>query len=94
MVVILLYQIVSFNCPNYQALPIHLYIYKKLDTAYAETYGITYNLEATENIEFPNWSTNNIISETSDRFGSYVNVTNTIPTVTDTKFLKHTVINE
>ena len=71
-----------------------IYIYKKLDTAYAEAYGITYNLEVTENIEFPDWSTNNIITQTSDRIGSYVNVTNTIPVNTDTKFLKHTVINE
>ena len=71
-----------------------IYIYKKLDTAYAEAYGITYNLEVTENIEFPNWSTNNIITQTSDRFGNYVNVTNTIPVNTDTKFLKHTVISE
>ena len=71
-----------------------IYIYKKLDSAYAEAYGVSYDLEVAENLEFPNWSTNNIITETSEKMGSYVNVTNTVPLDVDLKYLKHTVTTD
>ena len=69
-----------------------VYIYRRWREAYAEEYEITYDLQITDNLIYPDWTVTNITISNSIDFDNMYTVTNSIPIDSTHKYIRHRLL--
>ena len=69
-----------------------VYIYRRWREAYAEEYEITYDLQITDNLIYPDWTVTNITISNSIDFDNMYTVTNSIPIDSNHKYIRHRLL--